>query len=136
MQRRTLSHRERRDDARGSPFHAQVRAGGGVVDCDRHLLEWLRRLACFHRRTADFELRVVGNAPLIRLLEPAEDQLPFGARLRVDCVGARCEADRTELEWLVGRDDRRLIGARALWTAGRHHLRFFTTFQIGTAVLN
>ena len=70
-----------------------------IVSCSTGAFAFCTR----HRRAADFERGVVGNTPLAGLRQLADDQLPLLlARLGVERVGARLQAQRAELQRLVG----------------------------------
>src|ERR1051326_53944 len=110
---------ERRAGADGSPFDSENPAGRGVVERYGDLLDRLRGLADLHRYASDLERRLVWNAPLPRLLEFADQELPLlVARNGVDLVRRpRREPDRPERERLVARDRRRLVRAGPPWLA-------------------
>ena len=119
-----LSHRKRdRRDLR-TPLDLQRPALRRVVDRDGYLLGWGLCLLQRHRGAADLEGCVVGNTPLAGFPQLAHEQLPILlARLGVQRIGPGLEAQRAELQRLIGLEQRGFVGAGTPGLSNFHEAR-------------
>src|SRR3954451_5056654 len=88
---------ERRARAQRAPLHRERLPRTEAIDPDRERFLRLHQLPHRHRRAADLERGLIGNPPLARLVQAAQEQVPrLLARLGVDRVRARRELHLAE----------------------------------------